>query len=94
MLIDKEGSVDKEFQIKISIETILHLMKLSFFTTDSVTKEILSFLVELSNNLLIFSNVKGDQFNIRESLILIKKIDETKFNNLKYLIEKNIQKLI
>lgn len=94
MLIDKEGSVDKEFQIKISIETILHLMKLSFFTTDSVTKEILSFLVELSNNLLIFSNVKGDQFNIRESLILIKKIDETKFNNLEYLIEKNIQKLI
>lgn len=78
------------------IETFLLLMKLSFFLNESMTKAILSFLIEISNNILAFLDLcgfKNEQLTLEKCCILVEKIDEIKFKNLKYLLKNNLEKL-
>ncbi|RNA13448.1 KRAB-A domain-containing 2-like [Brachionus plicatilis] len=75
-LINKENDFDRKIQSEIYIETLLNLMKLSFFQDDSISKEILRDLVLFrtddvdrgmagaQNILYIILEVKNDLFKL------------------------------
>lgn len=87
---------DKKYQMIIFIETFQLLLKLSFYLNESMTKDILSFLIEFSNNILVLLDLncfKNEHLNLEKCWILVEKIDELKFKNFKYLLKKNIEKL-
>ncbi|CAF0870957.1 unnamed protein product [Brachionus calyciflorus] len=93
-----------EYDIKkqIILETICNILKLGLILNESNSKDLLAFVVELSNSYVNTIQTNEQQktnqneaitSEFQNCLVLIEKYDETKFKNFKYLIKQNIQKI-
>lgn len=89
--------LNKQIKTTQILEACLRLLKLGIVLSESNSKEVLGFVVELTNSLNSFYAEKAticpDKELKQSCLILIEKFDEIVFKNYKYLVKQNIEKI-